>query len=82
MAGGQGGGLSNLEVSLIFARTTVLYKVRADGSTLSWRKSWVIQQQSLLRLQTVQLLILVTWVRHISQQHHMVDRELMNRGIS
>jgi hypothetical protein len=44
MAGGQGGGLSNLEVSQIFATTMVMYKVGADGSTLSWPKSWVIQQ--------------------------------------
>jgi hypothetical protein len=44
MAGGQGGGLSNLEVRQIFVTTMVLYRVGADGSTLSWRKSWVIPQ--------------------------------------
>ena len=66
MAGGQGGGLSNLEVSHISNTTKVLYKVGVDGSTLSWPKSWVIQQSSLLRLQTAQLLILVTWVRRLS----------------
>jgi hypothetical protein len=34
MAGGQGGGLSNLEVSQIFVTIMILYRAGADGSTL------------------------------------------------
>jgi len=34
MAGGQGGGLSNLEVSQVYAQAMELYRVIADDSTL------------------------------------------------
>jgi hypothetical protein len=67
MAGGEGGGLTNLEVSFdprfYFASPDALTE---QYSTLSWPRSWVIHWSSRRRRQTAQLQTQETWVRPVS----------------